>query len=88
MLLADRLTAQRLVAEAGSPGGIGRLAARESLDEGSRARRGDLGWVERGQLAGPLEDAIFAAPVGRVVGPWAVPSGGTWSWWGRFARAG
>ena len=69
ILLADEPTAWRLRAETQRPGAFALLAARWSVDEGSRARRGDLGWVERGQLAGPLEEAIFAAAVGEVVGP-------------------
>jgi [acyl-carrier-protein] S-malonyltransferase len=31
--------------------------------------RGDDMWIVRGELAGPLEVAIFGAPVGAVVGP-------------------
>jgi len=48
---------------------LGSLAAGASRDRASRDRGGDLGWVERGQLAGPLEDAIFGAEPGRVTGP-------------------
>lgn len=37
---------------------------------GGPGSRGEhLGWVQRGQLAGPLEEAIFEAPPGVVVGP-------------------
>jgi parvulin-like peptidyl-prolyl isomerase len=32
-------------------------------------RGGVLGDVHRGELSGPLEDAIFAAPVGATFGP-------------------
>jgi len=45
------------------------LAAGSSLDEGSRRQGGDLGWVERGHLAGPLEEAIFMALPGHLAGP-------------------
>jgi parvulin-like peptidyl-prolyl isomerase len=45
------------------------LAADLSIDAGSRALGGDLGEVHRGEFSGPLEDAIFAAQVGPLVGP-------------------
>ncbi len=54
---------------------LGDLASRCSLDEGSRRRRGDLGWVERGQLAGALEEVIFAATPGELRGPVESPFG-------------
>jgi hypothetical protein len=69
LLVADRSGAELLRAEARDLAGLAGVAARASLDGGSRGRGGDLGWVERGQLAGPLEDAIFSAPLGTVVGP-------------------
>ena len=54
---------------------LGDLASRCSLDEGSRRRRGDLGWVGRGQLAGALEEVIFAATPGELRGPVESPFG-------------
>lgn len=54
---------------------LGDLASRCSLDEGSRGRRGDLGWVERGQFAGALEEVIFAATPGQLRGPVESPFG-------------
>jgi len=69
VLVDDRSGAGRLLAEVPDLAALSALARRVSLDEGSRAQGGDLGWVEQGQLAGPLEQAIFSAPLGRVVGP-------------------
>ena len=40
-----------------------------SIDAGTRTRGGELGDVHRGELSGPLEDAIFSAAVGTVFGP-------------------
>jgi len=40
-----------------------------SSDRGSRSLGGDLGWVRRGELVGPLEDAIYSAQPGELVGP-------------------
>ena len=45
------------------------VAASRSLDAGSRLQGGDLGDIHRGEFSGPLEDAIFAAEVGAVIGP-------------------
>ncbi len=69
LLVADEGVAQRLAATVGGPSDVAVLARRVSLDMGTRHRGGDLGWVERGQLAGELEKAIFDAVPGRVVGP-------------------
>lgn len=74
-LLVDGLArAKELAAEVVGTGGVAaaslaELAERCTLDEGSRCLGGDLGWVERGQLAGALEDEIFAATPGQLRGP-------------------
>ncbi len=75
VLVADQGSAGRVVETAPDAATLGRLAAEASLDEGSRHRRGDLGWVGRGQLAGTLEEAIFAAEPNRVIGPVPSPFG-------------
>jgi hypothetical protein len=68
VLLSDRHMAERVYQEATGAGELADLAA-QSLDAGTRARGGDLGWVERGQLAGALEESIFSAEPHRVYGP-------------------
>jgi hypothetical protein len=68
VLLADRCSAERLVAGT-DPEGLADVALSESLDDGSRALGGDLGWVERGQLAGALEETVFTASPGEIYGP-------------------
>jgi len=45
------------------------VARAVSIDAGSKKQGGYLGDVRRGELAGPLEDALFAAEVGAIVGP-------------------
>jgi hypothetical protein len=69
VLLADETQARSVAARVARGEGLAALAVALSRDAGSRARGGDLGPVHRGELAGPLEDALFAADVGEVVGP-------------------
>jgi hypothetical protein len=76
VLVADEAVARRMLGEAPGAAAVAVLAARGSLDRASGDRGGDLGWVERGQLSGPLEEAIFASAPGRVTGP--VPSAFGW----------
>ncbi len=45
------------------------VATRESSDEASAALGGDLGVFPRGFMTPPFDSAVFAAPVGEVVGP-------------------
>ncbi len=45
------------------------VAAEVSADAGTKAQGGDLGWISRGMLAGPFEDALFALEVGDLSEP-------------------
>lgn len=40
-----------------------------SEDEQSRENKGDMGYMERGRFVAEFDSAVFAAPVGRVIGP-------------------
>lgn len=43
--------------------------AKANSSDGSAANGGDLGWFGLGAMVKPFEDAVVAAPVGKVVGP-------------------
>ncbi len=45
------------------------VATSESDDSGSAAQGGDLGWVERGMMVAPFEEALFALNDGELSGP-------------------
>ena len=45
------------------------LAGELSDDVGTKNQGGDLGWLGKGALVGPFEDALFAMEVGDVQGP-------------------
>ena len=62
--------AQQLAAQASAPGAdFAALAKANSEDPGSRDSGGDLGWVERGVMVAPFEEALFAMQPGEVRGP-------------------
>lgn len=51
-------------------------AARDNSDRAEAAEGGSLGWVARGQLDEAREQAIFAAPIGKVSEPLSLPGQG------------
>lgn len=61
--------AAKLAAEARQGADFAALAKANSDDTGSKEAGGDLGWVERGVMVKPFEDALFAMKAGDVVGP-------------------
>lgn len=51
------------------------VAGRASFDHASAVRGGDMGYAGKGGLPKPLEDVLFSAPIGKVVGPVATDAG-------------
>jgi len=62
-------TAEELMTELRSGADFASLAMIHSEDAASNTRGGDLDWVARGTLAKPVDDAVFAAQTGEMVGP-------------------
>jgi len=46
-----------------------KLAAELSTDTGTKGQGGDLGWITRGMLVGPFEDALFGMQTGAISDP-------------------
>ena len=51
------------------------VAAEVSLEASTRDKGGDLGWVPRGVMTQPFEDAIFALAAGQISEPIETPYG-------------
>ncbi|MCF7751565.1 peptidyl-prolyl cis-trans isomerase [Bacillus subtilis subsp. subtilis] len=69
-LKAAEEKAARIAADAKKPGAdFAALAKANSEDPGSKEHGGDLGWVERGAMVKPFEDALFNMQAGEVTGP-------------------
>jgi peptidyl-prolyl cis-trans isomerase D len=67
---AAELKAAQLAAQARQPGAdFAALASANSEDAGSKAGGGDLGWVAKGVMAKPFEDALFKMQDGEIAGP-------------------
>jgi peptidyl-prolyl cis-trans isomerase D len=67
---AAKARAEAIAAEARAPGAdFAALARKDSEDTGSKAAGGDLGWVVKGMMVKPVEDALFAMQQGDIVGP-------------------
>jgi len=69
ILVADLAAARGVLGKLEAGEGMADVARAVSIDVGSRKAGGYLGDVRQGELAGSLEDALFAAEIGAIVGP-------------------
>jgi peptidyl-prolyl cis-trans isomerase D len=66
---AARSTAEGILARIRGGEDFAAVAAEASADAGTKAQGGDLGWIGRGMLVGPFEDALFAMQPGELSEP-------------------
>jgi peptidyl-prolyl cis-trans isomerase C len=69
IVVRSREEADAVLRDAAGGGTFDRLAAERSLDTGTRAQGGDLGWITRGVMVQPFEDLVFSLKKGTVGGP-------------------
>jgi hypothetical protein len=69
VLVSDEESARIVVRRLAEGDDMASIAEEVSIDRGSRREGGLLGDIHLGELSGPLEDGLFAAEVGAVVGP-------------------
>jgi peptidyl-prolyl cis-trans isomerase D len=63
---ASKAKAEDILKQLRGGGDFSELAKKYSEDPGSGSKGGDLGWVNRGQMVKPFEDAVFSQKVGVV----------------------
>lgn len=75
VLVATEAEAAAMVARLEAGDELAKVARECSLDRTSAPVGGLMGWLSRGELVGPVEDACFLAPLGQVTGPVRGPFG-------------
>lgn len=66
---AARAEAEQVLARLNAGEDFAAVATEASDDVGTASQGGDLGWIGRGMLTGPFEDALFEMAAGEVRGP-------------------
>ena len=61
--------AEQIISVARRSGNFSELAKKHSGDAASAVDGGDLGWIRKGRMVKPFEDAAFKAKPGDIVGP-------------------
>jgi len=68
ILVSDEALAQQLLDQLDAGADFATLAQEYSIDTGTAARGGDLGWFKRGHMVAAFEAAAFSTPVGERSG--------------------
>jgi foldase protein PrsA len=68
ILVPDLATAQKVEAQLKAGAKFEDMATKYSTDPGSKSKGGELGFISRGQMVKPFEDASFSQPL-NVIGP-------------------
>ena len=66
ILVESKETAESLIRELQAGGDFAKLAAKESKDQGSAAKGGDLDWFRLEQMVKPFSDAVVALEKGQL----------------------
>ena len=69
VLVDSQERARSILLRAMSGENFAEMAAKESLDQGSARKGGDLGWLGRGQATHSFEEVAFSLKAGRLGGP-------------------
>ncbi len=69
ILVADEATAKDVSAQLAAGADFATLAAKYSIDTGSKDKGGDLGWFPRGKMVAEFEKAAFSMKVGAISQP-------------------
>ncbi|HHS50496.1 MAG TPA: peptidyl-prolyl cis-trans isomerase [candidate division Zixibacteria bacterium] len=69
ILVSDEALANELASKARAGEDFAQLAQEHSLDPGSGAQGGDLGWFTAGRMVKPFEDAVFELADGQISDP-------------------
>jgi len=69
ILVADEATAKDISAQLAAGADFASLAAKYSIDTGSKDKGGDLGWFPRGKMIAEFEKTAFSLKVGEISQP-------------------
>jgi peptidyl-prolyl cis-trans isomerase C len=66
ILVESKETAESVIRELQAGGDFAKIAQRESTDQGSAAKGGDLDWFRPGDMVKPFSDAVLALEKGQT----------------------
>ena len=69
ILVADEATAKDVLNQLAAGADFGTLAAKYSIDTGSKDKGGDLGWFPRGKMVAEFDKAAFSMKIGEISQP-------------------